>query len=536
MRYVSSGCFELTGYYADDLLNNNKLSYNDLIAPEYQEILWNEWARILAERIPLKYEYEIITANGNRKWVLELGQGVYNKQGEVIALEGIILDISERKEIENNLKYDYEHDKWTGLFNRSCLENLLLSDAKTQSSESRAVIGINLSAVQALTTTYGFHYTQDFIKKIADTLSVYCKENRMLFNTYENRFVFYLKGYKSRNELVEFCGVLVNTLESLLSEGRIVCGIGIVEIDENNARDVDRLLKNLLIASEKAMDISNEYTNHCFFDLDMVAQINREDYIKQELNLIAAGVDNTGLFLQYQPILDSWSGRICGFEALARLTSSIYGLISPLEFIPLAEKTKLIIPIGEIIIYKALCFLKKLMNHGFDDITISINISPIQLLKSNFSEYVYSTIKELEVNPGNICLEITESAFSSNYQDINIILCGLKDYGIHIAIDDFGKGYSSLSRERELKVDCLKIDKIFIDKLLAIGPEKAITSDIISIAHKMGHCAVAEGVEHQIQKQYLQGFGCDKIQGYLISKPLDEEAAIELLYKSTLDL
>lgn len=119
--------------------------------------------------------------------------------------------------------------------------------------------------------------------------------------------------------------------------------------------------------------------------------------------------------------------------------------------------------------------------------------------------------------------------FASDYEDINRIIGKLNDIGIQIAIDDFGTGYSSLAREKELSVSCLKIDKYFMDKLMDSDIDKAITGDIISMAHRLGHCAVAEGVEHEKQLQYLRENGCDKIQGYLISKPLDEEAAFEFL-------
>lgn len=133
------------------------------------------------------------------------------------------------------------------------------------------------------------------------------------------------------------------------------------------------------------------------------------------------------------------------------------------------------------------------------------------------------------VDPRNICLEITESVFSSDYNAINNVIRKLRKEGIQLAIDDFGKDYSSLAREKELDVNCLKVDKCFIDKLMEIDAEKAITGDIISMAHKMGHYAVAEGVEHEKQLEYLKRHNCDKVQGYLISKPLDEDKAIEFV-------
>jgi PAS domain S-box-containing protein len=165
MRFVSEGCYELTGYRPESLIGNRVLSYNEVIAPEYREALWRAWEQILWERTHLNYEYQIITADGSRKWVLEKARGIYAEQGEVVALEGIILDISSQKAFEEKLKYDGDHDRWTGLYNRSELESLLMSDAQAKSNEKRALVSINLTDIQSLASTYGFHYIRDLIKK-----------------------------------------------------------------------------------------------------------------------------------------------------------------------------------------------------------------------------------------------------------------------------------------------------------------------------------------------------------------------------------
>lgn len=293
-------------------------------------------------------------------------------------------------------------------------------------------------------------------------------------------------------------------------------------------------MKNLLIASEKAINTIDRDISFCFFNQDMEMQIIREEEIKQELVQIAEDENNNSLFLQFQPILDLGSNQINGFEALARIKSDKLGLIPPMEFIPIAEKTKLIIPVGKKIIIQAFRFLNTLKEKGLYTISVSINISAIQLIRNNFVENFVEIINEMQVNTENIVLEITESMFASNYNEINKILGELNVLGIKIAIDDFGTGYSSLARERELNVNCLKIDKYFIDKLSSLKDEEAITGDIISMAHKLGHYVVAEGVEHEKQRQYLKSYGCEKIQGYLVGKPLDAEAAIELLKKTNL--
>ena len=351
----------------------------------------------------------------------------------------------------------------------------------------------------------------------------------MLFNTYADRFVFYLKEYKDKNELHMFCKDLAYTLESVLKLEKGSCAIGTIEFAPEENLNADLLLKKVLIASEKALDLNDKDFNICFYDADMEVQVMREEDIKQELAQIADGENNGRLFLQYQPILDLKSNSICGFEALARLRSDKLGMVPPLEFISIAEKTRLIVPLGQEIMKQAFLFLNKLQEKGYGTINVSINVSTIQMLRDDFADNLFKTINEMQVSPQNIGLELTESVFSANYEEINSIIGKLKEAGIHTAIDDFGTGYSSIAKERELNVNCLKIDKYFIDELLEIQPEKAVTSDIISMAHKMGHCVVAEGVEHETQKQYLMDYGCDKIQGYLISKPLDEQAPIEFL-------
>ncbi len=534
MEFVSAGCSTLTGYSPESLINNKELAFCDLVAPEYRESLWIEWEKTLAKKVPLNYEYQIITAEGERKWVLEMGEGVFGEGGEVEALEGIIIDITYRKRIEDRLKYNSEHDRWTGLHNLNYLETLLERDGKHRRLENRAFVSINLNTVQSLTATYGFHYTQELMREVADMLGQYCTDRRMLFYTYENLFVFYLKDYKDREELTEFCRDIANMLESLLVAERIGGGIGVVQIDKDSDRDVDQLMKRLLIASEKALNIYDRDVGICFYDAEIEMEMIREEEMKRELAKIGADENYGELFLQYQPILDLESNRICGFEALSRLKIEKFGLVPALEFIPIAEKTKLIVPIGRRAIIRALRFLRRLKDNGFGGVLVSINVSAIQLLRSDFSENLFKMIDRTQVNPENIGLEITESVFASNYEEINRIIGGLKDSGIQIAIDDFGTGYSSLARERELNVNCLKIDKSFIDKLMCLDAKDTITSDIISMAHKLGHCVIAEGVEHEKQRQYLHSWGCDRIQGYLIGKPLDEEAAIGVLKASQL--
>lgn len=529
MEFVSDGCLKLTGYMPENILNSRDIAYQDLITPEYREPLKKEWARILANKYSFKYEYEIKTKMGETKWVLELGEGVYDENDEVIALEGIILDISDRKEVENSIRYINEHDMATGLYNRRYLDKFFSNEAEDVLDKNRAFVGVNLSTIHMLSLSYGFYYSQELVKRVAEGLKSLSDNNHQIFCTYVDRFVFYVKDYKDKGDLIAFCNLIINELEVYLSVERIGGGIGIVEVDKNNMYNLDEILKNVLIASEKSIASYEKDFGYSFYDKKMESERIREEKIRRELLRIAGEENSKDLYLEFQPIYDLKDNRICSFEALSRINSDKLGFISPVEFIPIAEKTKFIIPLGKQIIIKSFEFLKKLEKNGFNDISVSINISALQLLRNDFVKELLEVIDKMQVNSNNIEIEITESIFSSNYDGVNSLLSELKSVGIRISIDDFGTEYSSLARERELNVNCLKIDKFFIDKLLTLNEDEAIVGDIISMAHKMGHYVIAEGVEEEGQLKYLKEHDCDKVQGYLIAKPLGADAGILFL-------
>ncbi|MDD4744626.1 MAG: EAL domain-containing protein [Eubacteriales bacterium] len=529
MQYVSAGCLALTGYPPESLVDNKIQSYVSLVDPVYREQLFTARADKRQTRQSYRVEYPLTAAGGEIKWVMELGQTVGGSQGKGDALEGIILDITDRKKMENELRTVNERDAWTGLPNRRVLERMLESDNKDQRTENRAIVSINCTPVQLLTKTYGFHYTQDQLKKTAELLRLFCSGQRQLFSTYWDRFVFYLTAYESREDLLDFCAILSARLTALFKSERIGGGIGVLEIESGCSQDVDQLLKKVLIASEKSMNHPEASFQACFFGPDIESELIRTETIKRDLLDIVDDEGDGGLVLQFQPILDLPSNRICGFEALCRLNSASLGRVPPLEFIPLAEETKLIIPIGLKIIRKAFRFLRNLLDLGYTDLTVSVNISAIQLLQHDFVEQLLQSSREIGVSPEHIGIELTESILATDYDEINHTISTLRQLGIHVAIDDFGTGYSSFAREQALRVDCLKIDKQFIDSLLDDQLEHAITGDIISMAHKLGHYAIAEGVEEEKQLQQLRRWHCDQIQGYLIGRPLDEEAAIAFL-------
>ncbi len=530
MQFVSEGSYNLTGFQASSFINNKDLSFRKIIAPEYLDYVHAYTEEAIKKHTSINIEYEIITANRMRKWVLELGEALYDSKGQVEAVEGIIIDITDRKASETMLKYNNEHDAWTGLFNRRSLEMDLEKDRQENNETKRVLISVNLNAIQSLTALYGFHYSQELIRKVAEMLIHYEFPNRQVYRTYESRFSIYWKNYGTRRDIEAFCSELERKLSDLLVVERIGGSLGVVEINPDEQVDSDVLLKQGLNASERAMEISNREFVTYFYDNELQKQLDREKYIGQELNR-SINEDGDNLYLMYQPVVNLDTNKIHGFEALARFTTSNEEPISPNEFIPIAEKTKLINPLGKIIIQQALAFSKRLTSEGYNDITVSVNISIIQLLRHDFVSSLFEMIQEAGVDPHLIGIELTETVFVHNFDVVNRILDVIQQAGLQVAIDDFGKGYSSLARECDLNIKYLKIDKFFIDKLMHIDPESAITSDIISMAHKLGHCVIAEGVEHESQRQFLINHHCDKMQGFLFSRPVLPDKALALLKK-----
>jgi len=197
--------------------------------------------------------------------------------------------------------------------------------------------------------------------------------------------------------------------------------------------------------------------------------------------------------------------------------------------IRIAEDTHLIIPLGAWILRNTCAFLKRLHRKGYTNITISVNISILQLLQSDFVDMVKSALQFSEIEPDYLELEITESILIESFDAIAKKLEDLKEIGVRIALDDFGKGYSSLSYLKQLPISTLKIDKSFIDGISGEDENKTLTRHIVMIGNSMGMCVVAEGVEKQEQLEYLLQLGCHKIQGYLFSEPITEDGVMKLL-------
>ncbi|WP_051531114.1 putative bifunctional diguanylate cyclase/phosphodiesterase [Clostridiisalibacter paucivorans] len=419
------------------------------------------------------------------------------------------------------------YDSLTDLPNKKYLIDHLTEDIGKDKDYNRAILLINCIDFKSVNLLSGYQYGDKVLKKMSIEIKKILDSNHMAFRFTADRFVVYVNNYQDKDELILLSKRIESALKgiSIIESKYIDIQIGIVEIN-NNYEDVDQILKDVSIALNHINDNDN---NYIFFNSEMEKIITRENYIEGELRKSLAQENTEKIYLEYQPQVELKTNRVIGFEALARMKTEKLGFISPLEFIDVAERKHLIAPLGDFILKKACSFLKRLNMDGYKEVKVAVNVSGIQLLRDDFNISVENTINKAGINGSNLELEITESILVKNFDLINEKLEKLRGMGITIALDDFGTGYSSFARLRELNIDLVKIDKLFIDGIICRKYNELITGDIISMSHKIGLAVVAEGVEVEEQKQYLIDYNCDFMQGYLFSRPLAEENALQIL-------
>jgi diguanylate cyclase (GGDEF)-like protein len=419
-------------------------------------------------------------------------------------------------------------DPVTGLNNRTLLKELLPSVIIKNKKNNQALVLINCRNFKFINQSFGFDVGDSILSEIGNRL-MQIDISSEIFRFTSDRFVVYIDDYKTKSNLIE----KLNKVNELFSQPFMLAGanqyldvqIGIVEIEDVD-KTIDEILKDASYAIDNIRHPSNN--NYLFFNELMNNKLMREEKILQEIHKALENNDFDKLFCHFQPIVDVESNSIVSFEALARMKSEQLGMINPHEFIDIAERNQLITTLGKHILLCVCNFLTEI-KHEFKDIRVSINVSVIELFREDFVKGVLKTLKNQNVDPSLITLEITESILFTDFEVANRKLRELQAYGIKIALDDFGMGYSSFNRLDGLNIDVLKIDKYFIDKINGKASKEVIVSDIISMAHKFDLVVVAEGVDQNEQLQYLQTNDCDLIQGYLFSKPIQMNDAILLL-------
>ncbi|MCB2294554.1 EAL domain-containing protein [Clostridium algoriphilum] len=531
-EFFSSDKFnDITGYDKDVIPSFENLS--DLIAKEDRDRVLNDFKNCInGKTLHYRSSFRVRTDSADDKWVLIRGMCTRNKSGIAIKLSGSVTDISDQKDFEeriNKLKY---YDILTDIPNRKLFISILDNEIiKAKDKQVKlAVLFIDLDNFKEINDTLGHDYGDKLLKNVATLIKESVRQEDLVSRVGGDEFFILLKNIKDSDQIRNLCERLLKVLDCDISiENKHVytsASIGIA-VFPNDGEETCILFKNADTAMYSAK--YNGKGKYCFFNKSMSDVVARRVQIEKGLR---SALDNNELEIHYQPQIDIINNKIKGFEALLRWNSSKLGKVPPSEFIPVAEQSGLIIPIGYWVI-KTVCLQNKLWkSKGYLYDTIAINLSAIQLLNDEFEQSLKDIITETKINPIFVEVEITESILLKDFEKSVRVLTVIRDLGINIALDDFGTGFSSLSYLKQLPINTLKIDKSFIDNILTNKREKAILDGIVQLAQKIDLVVIAEGAEIKEQINLLKEMGCNQIQGYYFSRPLPTSEIEEKFLKT----
>lgn len=445
----------------------------------------------------------------------------YGKQFKLKVLETLM-----QKEALHKMAF---YDSLTGLANRRKVLDTLKTMTNTDSvdKEPFAVVFIDIDNFKKINDTAGHQKGDEILKLVTSCLKQSVHPDDLLGRLGGDEFALIVKSVQEYNALIHYTETLKDAVMEEMNTYNnpffVSASFGI-SLYPTDATSADQLLKYADTAMYAAKSAGKNQV-HCFnkkMHEELIHKITLENHLKN-------AIKNNELSLVYQPQYTSGHKQLRGFETLIRWNSKELGFVSPGEFIPIAEDTGLIVPIGEWVLRTACTTFKQLMDiHHFTTV-LSINISVNQMIDPNFITMFKTVLEETQFPPHCLEVEITESIFISSKEHIISLLNELKQMGIHIALDDFGTQYASLSYLQELPLDIIKIDKSFVDLIVDSKKQEHLVEAIISIAQRLDYKVVAEGIEDTNQLNLLKSHGCDYIQGYLWGRPLPLEQITELL-------
>ncbi|PCK91972.1 GGDEF domain-containing protein [Pseudomonas viridiflava] len=457
---------------------------------------------------------------------------VLDKAGKLSHIVGFFSDLSSRRAAEERMRYLAHFDELTGLANRS-LFNERLREARERvrsGGRSLALLHINLDRFKLLNESLGHEIADQLLRHVARRLSSAMPEADTIARLSGDEFAVLFDGYSNLSSLARVTSRLLGKLRVPLSvaghELVISASVGISLLSDS-AREVSALVSQANMAMQHAKHLGGN--NFQFFTQSL--QASTLERLQLEIQLRRA-IEEQQLQVFYQPKLCLKTGRLDSAEALVRWHHPQRGMVAPSEFIGLAEETGLISAIGEFVLRQACWQACEWQRQGMAPIRVSVNLSVHQLRQGKLVSLVRQVLEETGLAPQWLELELTESQLLDSVEHIIVTFQQLRDLGVKLAIDDFGTGYSSLSYLRRFPVDYVKIDRAFISGLGDGTEDAAIIQAIISMAHSLGLKVVAEGVENQSQLEFLRSHGCDEVQGYLISRPIEATAMAGILLQS----
>lgn len=558
---LSDRWYEVMGYTEAEI-NSFEGGVLSIIHPDDQESARKARQEHLTGLTPIyETEYRMRTGQGEYIWFEVRGKAIVDPKDQIVLFLGSLIDISKRKQAEFKLNNSYQEleatyeqltatqqeivgqydmllenqknmhrlayvDSLSNLPNRLSLLETMESYFR-RTGGSAALLFVDMDNFKYINDTLGHKSGDILIRKASERLQSVVREEDLLSRLGGDEFVIFLKDIESRVDVLNLAEDIMRAFRKsfLIGESNLYVSSSIgISFYPEDGETTEEILKNADVAMYRAKEEGK--STYVVYDKSMHTAFNDRMNIEKHLR---SAMNNNEFELHYQPQVQMETGLISGFEALIRWNSPVLGFVSPLSFIKIAEDSRLIIYIGEWVLREACKSMNSIHQRTGIPYKISVNISIIQLLQDDFVEIVLDSLEESGLVASSLELEITESIFMESFGSTVSKLEFLQSRGIRIALDDFGTGYSSLSYLQQLPISTLKMDKVFIDSLADKAFSESFVQTIITLGHKMGLDVVAEGVEDASQWAFLREAHCDKVQGYLISRPVPQRQVMELL-------
>ncbi|AOT72151.1 EAL and GGDEF domain-containing protein [Geosporobacter ferrireducens] len=520
IQWVNPAFSKITGYSESEAIGKNP---RILKSQRHDDKFYREMWKDLKRKGQWQGEIWNRRKNGETypEWLTI--SAIKDESGKTIQYVSVFNDITERIKREEHIKYQAYHDALTGLPNRSLLyDRLSIAIAHAhRSGKMIAVMMLDLDRFKRINDTLGHPVGDILLQEVGRRLVNCLREGDTVSRLGGDEFAVILEDIHSVESVIKVAQKILRKMDKPVRikahDLHISTSIGI-SLYPADGQDVDTLLKHADTAMFQAKQGGRN--QHRLYTPKMNDKALQRLAMENELR---KALEREEFLIYYQPKLDLSSGRVVGAEALVRWKHPQLGFLSPVEFIPLAEETGLIKPLGDFVLRTACLQNKRWQDSGVKKICISVNLSAVQFQQKNLLHKVTNCLSEVGLDPCYLELEITESSAIQNPQLTIKVLKEFKRLGIQLSIDDFGTGYSSLGLLNQLPLDKLKIDKSFIKDITSDKDNQAIVSAIIAMSRNLGIKVVAEGVETIDQMLYLKNHQCDQIQGYLISPPIPAE-------------
>jgi diguanylate cyclase (GGDEF)-like protein/PAS domain S-box-containing protein len=530
--YLSERWSEMVGVVDRALTSSPEEWFSRVHLSDLPQLKVDIAAQAAGSRQHFHSEHRLRHSEGFFIWVLCRGIVVRDAEGRALRIAGSMTDITARKDLEERLRREAQFDSLTTLPNRSYATDLLrraIARAKRNREQQFGVLFLDCDRFKVVNDSLGHHAGDSLLRLVAGRLNGCVRPGDVVARLGGDEFVVILEGVKDEAEAISVAERIQYSLaQPFYLDGRelfmsVSVGIAMsqpgVERPEDYLRDADLAMYRAKLRGR---------ARHEVFRADMRAGALLQMSLENDLR---HAMDRNELRVLYQPIWSLASGRIIGFEALVRWEHPQHGPMQPADFIPIAEETGLILPLGEWVLRQAAQRLAEWNRKApaDDAIWVSVNVAARQLTDPGLVEVVKNTIAESGVDAAQLRLEITESMIMADAVTAVGALEQLKALGIHLLMDDFGTGHASLSYLHRLPISTIKVDRYFVGRIDSNSECLEIVRTILNLSRSLSMDVVAEGVENAAQREVLQALGCEYVQGYLLSPPLDAEAAERLM-------